>query len=223
MHAVDGAAADQAERIGAQLVSRMAVAVEHAVEHFAAASRGPRADGYNIAARHGGTVSFKHQLNGVRCLGGVKLIHIIADRGIQARVHGGLAPLVQAQVQDGQRLFQRFGPVPQGGDGIIGAGVIHGNQLILFKVLVQHGIQRLKKPHGLGTIVVQVDHSRDKILFFICHTHTFNTSSRSYTVLILPESTLTSIGSVFITRTTVGRESSISLAFKIGFMLNRLP
>ena len=106
---------------------------------------------------------------------------------------------------------------------VIGAGVIHGNQLILFKVLVQHGVQRLKKPHGLGTIVVQVDHSRDKILFFICHTHTFNTSSRSYTVLILPESTLTSIGSVFITRTTVGRESSISLAFKIGFMLNRLP
>ena len=130
---------------------------------------------------------------------------------------------MQAQVQDGQRLFQRFGPVPQGGNGIIGAGVIHGNQLILFKVLVQHGVQRLKKPHGLGTIVVQVDHSRDKILFFICHTHTFNTSSRSYTVLILPESTLTSIGSVFITRTTVGRESSISLAFKIGFMLNRLP
>ena len=33
---------------------------------------------------------------------------------------------------------------------------------------------------------------------------------------------LTSFGSSLMTRTTVGRESSISLAFKIGFMLNRL-
>jgi len=50
------------------------------------------------AARHGGTVSFKHQLNGVRCLGGVKLIHIIADRGIQARVHGVFQAVVGAHV-----------------------------------------------------------------------------------------------------------------------------
>ena len=38
----------------------------------------------------------------------------------------------------------------------------------------------------------------------------------------LPESTLIMVGALCITRTTVGRESSISLAFRMGFMLNRL-
>ena len=74
--------------------------------------------------------------------------------------------------------------------------------------------------HRAGTVVVQVDDCRDKVFFFCVHTS--STSSRSYTVLILPLSTLTSFGSSLMTRTTVGRESSISLAFKIGFMLNRL-
>ena len=69
-------------------------------------------------------------------------------------------------------------------------------------------------------VVMQIDNGRDKVFFFCVHTS--STSSKSYTVLILPLSTLTSRGSSQSTRTTVGRESSISLAFRIGFMLKRL-
>ena len=101
-------------------------------------------------------------------------------------------------------------------DRVVGAGVVHDDQLILFKVGVQLCGHRAAEFHGARAVVVQVDDCRNKIVVF--KHHTSNTSSRSYTVLILPDSTLTSFGS----RTTVGRESSISLAFKMGFMLNRL-
>lgn len=103
---------------------------------------------------------------------------------------------------------------------VLGAGVVHDDQLILFKVGVQLCGHRAAELHGARAVVVQVNDCRNKIVVF--KHHTSNTSSRSYTVLILPDSTLTSFGSSFITRTTVGRESSISLAFKMGFMLNRL-
>ena len=43
-------------------------------------------------------------------------------------------------------------------------------------------------------------------------------SSRSYTVLILPDSTLMKVGDVLMTRIAVGLESSTSELFKIGFM-----
>ena len=45
----------------------------------------------------------------------------------------------------------------------------------------------------------------------------------SYTVLILPDKTLTKVGALEKVLITVGRESSISLAFRIGFMLNSEP
>ena len=108
-------------------------------------------------------------------------------------------------------------------DGVRAGRVVHGDKLILRKVRFQLGRQRFKKRHGVGRGRAQVDDRRNKILFLARYAHTFNTSSRSYTVLILPDSTLTSLGLSFSTRTTVGRESSISLAFKIGFMLKRLP
>src|SRR5699024_5632717 len=107
---------------------------------------------------------------------------------------------------------------------VVGAGVVHRHQLVLLKMGVQLLFQKPEKLDGAGPVVVQVDHRRDKILFFAAiGRHCASTSSKSYTVLILPESTLTKSGPAAIFRTTVGRESSISLAFKIGFMLKRLP
>ena len=47
--------------------------------------------------------------------------------------------------------------------------------------------------------------------------------SRSYTVLILPDRTLTSVGDCVWTRLTVGRESSISDALRMGFIENSDP
>ena len=123
-------------------------------------------------------------------------------------------------MQNRQRSGLLFAPGAQLGHGVVGAGVIHDDQLILGEVGVQLGGGGAAELHRAGTIVVQVDDRRDKVFFFCVHTS--STSSRSYTVLILPLSTLTSFGSLLMTRTTVGRESSISLAFKIGFMLNRL-
>ena len=122
----------------------------------------------------------------------------------QNRQRGGLLPAPCTQ------LFHR----------VVGAGVVDNDQLILRKVGIQLDGRRAAEFHRPRAVVVQVDNSGDKVFLF--YIHTSSTSSRSYTVLILPLSTLTSFGSSHSTRTTVGRESSISLAFKIGFMLNRL-
>ena len=111
-------------------------------------------------------------------------------------------------------------PGPQLFHRIVGAGVIHRHQLILGKMRVQFRSNRTAEFRCAGAVVMQVDDRRNKVFFFCIHSS--STSSKSYTVLILPDNTLTSLGSSHITRTTVGRESSISLAFRMGFMLNRL-
>ena len=126
----------------------------------------------------------------------------------------------KAHVQDRQRGGLLAAPFPQAGHGVIGTGIVHDHQLILGKVGVQLGRDRTAERDCTVTVIVQIDDRRNKILLFCIHAS--RTSSRSYTVLILPDSTLTSLGVSFITRTTVGRESSISLAFRMGFMLKRL-
>ena len=126
----------------------------------------------------------------------------------------------KAHVQDRQRGGLLAAPFPQAGHGVIGTGIIHDHQLILGKVGVQLGRDRAAERDRTVAVIMQIDDRRNKILLFCIHTS--STSSKSYTVLILPDSTLTSLGASFITRTTVGRESSISLALRMGFMLKRL-
>src|SRR5699024_9426030 len=101
----------------------------------------------------------------------------------------GFQALEQAHVQEGQGFVQVLGPVPQHGDGVVGAGVVHRNELILLKVGIQLLGQHLEELDRAHAVIVQIDHRGDKVFFLVC-CHCASTSSKSYTVLILPESTL---------------------------------
>ncbi len=64
---------------------------------------------------------------------------------------------------------------------------------------------------------MDIDHCGDEVLLLV-NNHVVSTSSKSYTVLILPDSTLMNVGPAQCCLITVGLELSISEAFNIGFI-----
>ena len=180
-------------------------------------------DDFNKIEDPRGMVAVRLELRATMYSGPKTIVHntkkAVALAGLQ------IQDLVVAPIATGFELLsdgeQDFGTVLVDlGGGQTTTSIIHDHQLILGKVGVQLGRDRAAERDRAVTVIMQIDDCRNKILFFCIHTS--RTSSRSYTVLILPDSTLTSLGASFITRTTVGRESSISLAFRMGFILKRL-
>ena len=178
MHTVDGPPGDQPKRIGAQLVIAVGIRVENAVKQPAAGRL--RADRNDVAALQRCAVRVKDHGRRVAQLGGVKLVHIVADAGIQARVHGVFQTVVQAHMQNRQRGGLVFAPGAQALHGVIGAGVVHHYQFILGEVAVQLRRHRAAELHRTGPVIMQVDHGGDKVFFLIVDTtHSSSTSSKS--------------------------------------------
>ena len=178
MHTVDGPPGDQPKRIGAQLVIAVGIRVENAVKQPAAGRL--RADRNDVAALQRRAVRVKDHGRRVAQLGGVKLVHIVTDAGIQARVHGVFQAVVQAHMQNRQRGGLVFAPGAQALHGVIGAGVVHHYQFILGEVAVQLRRHRAAELHRTGPVVMQVDHGGDKVFFLIVDTtHSSSTSSKS--------------------------------------------
>ena len=118
----------------------------------------PGTDRDDITAREGRAVGLDHQVHGIGRLTGIKLIHIIPDGGVETGVHRQLQPLVKAHVQHREGLFQVLCPLAQGGNCVVGAGVIHRHQFILLKSGVQHSGELTKKCHRPGAVIVQINH-----------------------------------------------------------------
>ena len=174
---VDGTAGHQTEGVGAQLVRRMGVGVEHLIKQPAAAGGAAGAHRNDVVALQRRLVGGKHHGRRIGVAGGVKLIHIIPDGGVQTGVHAGLQPLIQAHVQNCQRLDHVSGKLPQQRHRVVGAGVIHRHQLILVKVGLQLLHQQGAEFRRPCAVIVEIHHRRHEI-FFLVH-HTSNTSSRS--------------------------------------------
>ena len=120
--------------------------------------------------------------------------------------------------------------------GMIHTTVVHTDNLIFFKIPLHGFADRSQEFPDIFLIIMQIQHTGHKILFLIlydfflhnCFLFCFSVilsgqskkGSRSYTVLILPDNTLIKAGSVESARITVGLESSISEALRIGFMEN---
>ena len=108
-------------------------------------------------------------------------------------------------------------------DSVVRRRVIDKNQLILVEkscqLLCDHGQEHI----DICGIVMQIHDRRDKFVFPVLRKVHYRNSSRSYTVLILPDKTLTSRGYSLFTRIAVGLESSTSEDFRIGFIEYKDP
>ena len=219
MGTVDCPPGYQPEYICPQVICCIAVGVEYPVKYPAPALDRLGTNCHNIVSIHCRLIGVPDDRLRIRHIRTVKLIYIIANSYIQSRIHALLMGLLERHINNSQRLRNSRCPFPQFGERVILTACVDHNDLILHEMSIQNSMQRVKERHSFFIIIFDVDNRRDEIPFF---THKPSTSSKSYTVLIFPESTLINVGSLAYCRTTVGLESSISLAFKIGFILNKL-